>query len=237
MKINQFLLVTISLLFFSNLYSQTSPKKNTFEFSTGYNSGALKNLEIAPVSRYDYNGLIYKLGYKRTSKKQNLFNIQLDYLESELKIDLIPVLNLDYSKIGLNFSYLKQIYSKNKFSIHLGLKSYSNVSIYSKSNEFRTIINQSFGVASQFSYQINEKHSLSSRLAMPFVLLRATHGSSGIYSLRNHQSMSWNIGYNYSFSNRLDAIFSYDFNYDRLQITSAFREVQHQLNFGLNFKF
>jgi len=237
MKTNIILLTAISFGFCLNSYSQTSPKKNTLEFSTGYNSGALKNLEIAPVSRYDYNGLIYKLGYRRTSKKQNLFNIQLDYLESELKSDLIPVLNLDYTKIDLNISYLKQVYSKNKFSFHLGLKSYSNISSYSKNNEFRAIINQSFGVASQSSYQINEKHSLSSKLAMPFILLRATHGDSGIYSLKKYQSVSWNIGYNYSLSNRLDAIATYDFNYDRLQITSAFREVQYQLNVGLNFKF
>ncbi|MGK0386430.1 MAG: hypothetical protein ACI849_001046 [Patiriisocius sp.] len=120
--------------------------------------------------------------------------------------------------------------------MHVGLKSYSNASIYSKNNESRTILNQSFGVASKFSYQINETHRISSRVAIPFVLFRTTHASSGIYSLKQYQSISWNLEYNYAFSNRFDATLSYDFNYDRLQITSAFREVQQQLNFGLNFK-
>lgn len=236
MKIILLLLLTISLLFISNLYAQSSPKNNTLEFSTGYNSGALKNLEIAPVSRYDYTGLVYRLVYERISKKQNLFNIQLDYLASELRTDVIPVLHLDYTKIGLNVSYLKQIYNKNKWAVYLGLNANSNISIYSKRNEFRTLVDQSFGLASQFSFQINEKHRVFSRVAIPFLLCRASHASSGIYSVNQYQSMLWQIGYNYSFSSRFDATFRYDFNYDRLQITSAFREVQYQLNIGLNFK-
>ncbi len=240
MKRKLLFLILASLLFFTTGFAQTqanSTKQNRFEFSTGYNFGALQNLEIAPVNRYDYNGLIYKFSYERRSKNENLFNIQLDYLSSNLQTDVIPVLNLDYAKVGLRFSYLKQIFAKKKFSVHLGLQSYSNASIYSKSDIHNTILNQSFGIASQLSHKINEKQSLSSRLAIPLVLLRNTQASSGIYSLKKYQSVSWNIGYNYSLSPGFDAIFSYDFNYDRLQITSSFREIQHQVNLGLNYKF
>ncbi len=69
------------MLFLSFGYAQTTQKKNQLEFSIGYNSGSLKNLELAPVARYDYNGLVYKLNYERASKKQNIFEVELDFLE------------------------------------------------------------------------------------------------------------------------------------------------------------
>jgi predicted porin len=239
MKIKLLFLISVFVLSYTTGFSQTeiNIKKNKFEISTGFNSGSLKNLEYSPVSRYDYNGLIYKLRFVRNIKNQNLFEVQLDYLNSELKTDLIPALNLDYSKMGLNISYLKKVYTKNNFSIHLGLQSQSSVSVYSKTNNNRSIVNQTFGIASRFSYQINEKQKLSSKLTIPMVIFRFTDSSSGIYSLNRYQSILWNIGYEYSLSNRFDAILSYDFNYDRLQIPNAFREVQYQLNLGLNFKF
>lgn len=239
MKIKLQFICLILFLFYYNGFGQekTAQKKNQLEFSTGYNFGALKNLEYAPVSRYDYSGLIYKLSYERTSKNQNLFEVQLDYLDSELKTDIIPVLNLNYSKIGLNISYLKKTYTKNKFSLYLGLHSQSNISLYSKSNSYRSIINQSFGVTSRFSYQINKKQRLSSKLTIPMVLFRLTDSNANIYSLNRNQSVLWNTEYKYSLSNQFDMKFGYDFNYNRLQISNAFREVQYQINLGINYKF
>ncbi len=239
MKIKLLFLISIFTFSYITGFSQTetSNKKNKFEFSTGYTIGALKNLEYAPLSRYDYKGLVYKLGYERTSKNQNIFSVQLDFLNSELTSDLIPALNLDYAKIGLSVSYLKQVYSTDKFDMHLGLQSYSNVSIYSKSNNQRSVVNQSFGIGSRFSYQINENHALFSKLTIPVVLFRVTDATANIFSLNRYQSILWNIGYKHALSNRLNLKFSYNFNYDRLQIPNTFREVQYQFNVGLNFKF
>jgi hypothetical protein len=239
MKIKLLLLILTCASFHNSGFSQTKTtnKKNQLEFSTGFNFGALQNLEIAPLNRYDYKGLVYKVGYQRTSKKNNLFSVQVDYLTSELQSDVIPVLNLDYAKVALRLSYLKNIYTTNKSLVHLGLLSDSNASIYSKSDNHRTIYNQSFAIAFRYAYRLNEKHSLSSNLAIPLVLLRSTHASSGIYSPKEYQSISWNIGYNYALSHRFNATFRYGFNYDRLQITSAFREVQYQISLGLNFNF
>ncbi len=237
MKIKLLLFLILIFSYYAGLSQVNTNKKNKFQFSTGFNSGAHKNLEISPVSRYNYNGLVSKLNYRRFTKKEKIFEVQLDYLKSELKTDLIPVLNLDYTKMGLSILFLQQIYNKNKFSIYLGLQSYSNVSTYSKSNNDRSIINQLFGVASQFSYQVNEKQTLFSKFMLPVVLFRITPSYSGIYSLGRYQSILWNIGYKYSFSDHFGLKLSYDFNYDRLQIPNAFREVQYQLNLGFNYKF
>ena len=238
MKIKLLYLISIFALSYTTGFAQaeTNTKKNKFEFSTGFNSGSLKNLEFAPVSRYDYNGLVYSLNYKRTSKNQNLFEIQLDYLRSELKTDLIPILNADYSKIELGFSYLKQIYNKNTFSIHLGLQSQTSASLYINSSYYAA--DQEFGIASRFSYQLNKKQYVTSKITIPAALLRVTTSSDfNVYSLNRYQSTLWNLEYGYSFSNNFDIKLNYDFKYNKLQISNAFRELQHQLNLGINYKF
>lgn len=238
MKIKLLFLISIFALSYTTAFAQTrtNTKKNKLEFSTGFNSGSLKNLEFAPVSRYDYNGLVYKLNYERTTKNQNLFEIQLDYLNSELKTDLIPILNADYSKTGLGFSYLKQVYTKKAFSIHIGLQSQTNVSLYFNSNYF--VAEQEFGITSRFTYQLNKKQSLTSKITIPVALLRITKSSDfNAYSLNRYQSALWNLEYGYSLSNNFDIKLNYDFKYNRLQIPNAFRELQHQINLGINFKF
>lgn len=237
MKIRLLFLISIFTLSFTTIFAQieTKVKKNNFEFSTGYNSGSLKNLAFAPVSRYDYNGLNHRLKYVHTSNTENIFEVQLDYLSSELKSDLIPVLNADYSKIVLNFSYLKRIYDKNKFRIHVGLQSQTNVTSYIqwKLYDFQ----QKLGLAGRFTFKIDEKQSISSNLTIPFVMWRTSSFEENLYSLNNFQSVLWNTEYKYTLSNHFDVKVNYNFNYDRLQISNAYRELQHLINLGINFKF
>ena len=239
MKIRLLFQILIFTFFCANGFSQTEKSiiKNSLEFSTGYNSGFLKNLQFAPVSRYDYNDLNYKLSYERISENQNLFKVQLDYLNTELKSEAIPQLNSDYIKVGLGFSYLKLVYNKDAFSIHLGLQSQTTGSFYEKGENYY-IADQEFGIASRFTYQLNDKQFLTSKLTIPFVLFRLT-GDFGFdtYSLNRYQSASWNLEYSYSIYENVDLTLRYDLKYNRLQIPNAFRELQHQINLGINYKF
>jgi hypothetical protein len=237
MKMKLLFLIAISTLFHNTIFGQTetNTKKNNLEFSTGYNSGSLKNLVFAPVSRYDYNGLVSLLKYVRTSKKQNLFEVQLDYLNSELTSDVIPVLNADYSKIALNFSYLKRVYNKNKLAIHVGLQTQTNVSSYIQWKAFD--FQQKLGIAGRFTFQVDEKQSLSSKLTLPFLMWRTSTFEENFYLLNSYQSVLWSTEYTYKLSNHFDIKVNYNFNYDRLQISNAYRELQHQINLGINYKF
>ncbi|MCP2028798.1 hypothetical protein L1276_003969 [Flavobacterium sp. HSC-32F16] len=242
MKLNR-LLFTTAILSAVSVQSQTTPKKNQLEFSVGNNFGYLKNLEFAPVAMYEYEGLVYKLNYTHTSKKENLFEVKMDYLSSELKTDKLSNLNTDYAKAGLGFSYLKQIYNKDKFAVYLGLQSQTNISIYrnpntsSFNNEDYYTLHQEFGIAGRLSYQLNDKQYLSSKLTLPAALLRVTNAEGKFYALDNYQSILWNIEYGYKLSNHFEVKAAYNFNYARLQVPSAYRELQHQLNLGINYKF
>lgn len=237
MKIKQTLTTVILVLFFTIGHSQTKLKKNQLEFSIGYNSGSLKNLEFAPISQYDYNDVIYKLNYERTSKRQNIFEIELDFFDrTALKSERIPSLNAEYLRADLSFSYLKQIHNKNSLSIHLGLQTQSNVSfLYNNTDYFSA--HQIFGVASRLGYKINEKQYLSSKLTIPFVLYRTTGNGGTTKSLNKYQSVLWNLKYGYVLSEYFDLKMTYDFMYNRLQIPSAYRELQHQINLGIIYKF
>ncbi|MGJ8550741.1 hypothetical protein [Winogradskyella wichelsiae] len=237
MKIKLLFLISVSMLFISIGYSQTTKKKNQLEFSIGYNSGSLKNLEFAPISRYDYSDIIYKLNYERTSKKQNSFEIELDFFDrTALKSENIPSLNAHHLKADLSFSYLKQIYNKKAFSIHLGLQSLSNLTfLYNKTDYFA--LHQEFGFASRFGYQLNKKQYLTSKLTIPFVLVRMTNNGGSVESFKRYQSVKWNLKYGYILSEYFDVKVTYDFMYNRLQIPSAYRELQHQINLGIIYKF
>lgn len=237
MKIKPLFLISISIFFFNKGFGQiqTTQKKNQLEFSTGYNFGFLTNLAYSPVSSYEYDGLNHQLKYVRTSKKENLFEVQLDYLSSGLTSDLIPVLNADYSLTILNFSYLKRVYNKHAFVIQAGLQSQTNQSSYSPLEAYD--FQQKFGIAGRFTFQVNEKQSLSSKLTIPFFMWRISTFEENLYSLNSYQSVLWNTEYKYTLSNHFDVKANYNFNYHRLQTFNAYRELQHQINLGINYKF
>ncbi len=248
--------MNIKLLFFLILtlyyvtgYTQTDidTKKNQLELLTGYNFGALKNLALAPLSLYEYNGLYHQLKYTRTTTKKNLVELKIGYLESGLTSNLIPELNLPYySKITLDFSYLKRVFDTDKFSIHVGLQTQTNMSSFSKFGQKTNIFSrkddvfdfqQKLGITGQLIYKINNKNSLSSKLTIPFMMWRTSTFEENLYSLKSYQSILWNNEYTYKLSNHFDVKINYNFNYDRLQISNAYRELQQQINLGINIKF
>ena len=210
-------------------------KKNKLEFSGGYTSGALQNLAFAPVRRYNYNALNYRLKYTRITKREKLVEVQLDYLNSELETIIIPEQNPEYSKIMLSFSALKQIYKNDKLKIHLGLQTQTNASSYFDWEFFD--LQQKLGIKAGLNYTLDSKHSINATLTFPFILGRISSFEDGFYSLGKYQSILWTTGYKFTLSRHLDLKANYNFNYDRLQIFEAYREVQHQFNLGINFKF
>jgi len=237
MKIKLRLLIALTILFFTVGYGQTTKKKDQIEFSIGYNSGSLKNLELAPVTRYDYNGLVYKLNYERTSKKQNIFEVELNFLDkTALQTDRLSNFNTEILKAGLDFSYLKQLYNKNDLSIHLGLQSRTNVSFFFNKSDYIDI-HQEFGITSRFKYQLDENQYITSKITIPFVLGRATNANANFYSFKHYQSVFWNLKYGYKLSEQFNVKATYDFSYNRLQVPAAYRELQHQINLGIIYKF
>jgi len=231
------ILSLIFLLSISNVFAQADsiPKKNSLEFSTGYTNGYLKNLSFAPVARYDYSGLNYQLKYNRTTKRDKLFEVQLDYLNTELETNIIPEPNPQYSKIVLNISSLKQLYNKERLKIQLGLQTQTNVSSFYDWKQYD--FQQKLGIAGRFTFQIDDKQSLSSKLTIPLVMWRTSTFEENFYSIGKYKSILWTTEYKYALSKNLDVEANYSFNYDRLQISNAFRELQHQINLGINYKF
>ena len=231
------ILSLVFLLSISNVFAQADsiPKINSLEFSTGYTNGYLKNLSFAPISSYEYNALSYQLKYNRTTKGDKLFEVQLDYLNTELETSIIPEPNPQYSKIVLNISSLKEIYKNERLKIHLGLQTQSNVSSFYEWNQYD--FQQKLGIAGRLSFQVDNKQSLSSKLTIPFVMWRTSTFEENFYSLGKYQSVLWITDYRYALSNNFDVKVGYNFNYDRLQISNAFRELQHQINLGINYKF
>lgn len=240
MKLNR-ILFTTAILSAVAVQSQTSQKKNQLEFSVGNNFGYLKNLEFAPIVMYEYQGPVYKLNYTRTSNNKNLFEVEVDYLKAELKSGLLPNLNTDYTTVGMDFSYLKKIYYEDKFAVNLGLQSQTNISVYANKNttfnqgDYFTA-HQDFGIAGKLSYQLTEKQYLASKFFLPIVLFRVTNADGKFYTLDNYQRVLLDLDYGYKLSNHFEVRASYNFNYARLQVPSAYRELQHQLNLGINYK-
>ncbi|MEP3209577.1 MAG: hypothetical protein ABJN95_10330 [Maribacter sp.] len=233
------LLVPLSILALSSstAVSQTvtDTRQNSLEFSSGYTIGAIKNLSFAPVVRYDYNALNHQFKYVRKTKKDKRFEVQLDYLDTNLKSETIPALNASYAKVVLNFSYLRPVYTKSRWTIHAGLQAQTNVSGYNDWQAYDA--QQKFGLAGRFAYQIDQRQYLTSKLTIPFFMLRVATFEDSTYSLGRYQGVWCNTEYKYSLSKHFDIKAIYNFHYDRLQISDAYRELQHQLNLGIQFKF
>jgi len=68
-------------------------------------------------------------------------------------------------------------------------------------------------------------------------MLRVSDFDTNVYSLNRYQSVLWSTEYKYKLSNHFDMKVNYNFNYDRLQISNAYRELQHQINLSINYKF
>ncbi|SHI44050.1 hypothetical protein SAMN04488508_101642 [Aquimarina spongiae] len=228
------LMVTFSI---STVFSQeeNNALKNTLELATGYTLGYLTNLAFAPVQRYEYNALNYQLKYTRITKKEKLFEVQLDYLNSELETNIIPEANPQYAKLVLNISTLKQVYKNEKFKAHVGLQTQTNIASYFDWRQYD--VQQKLGVAGRFAYQINDNQSISSKVVIPVILWRTSTFEESFYSLNKYQSALWVTEYKYSISTHFDLKAGYTFNYDRLQVFNAYRELQHQINLGIHFKF
>ncbi len=214
---------------------ENNTSKNSLELTTGYTLGYLKNLAFAPVQRYEYNALNYQLKYTRITKKEKLFEVQIDYLNSELETNVIPEANPQYAKLVLNISTLKQVYKNEKFKAHVGLQTQTNVSSYFDWRQYD--VQQKLGVAGRFAYQINDNQSISSKIVIPVILWRTSTFEESFYSLNRYQSALWTTEYKYRLSTHFDLKVGYTFNYDRLQIFNAYRELQHQINLGIHFKF
>ncbi|WP_413511047.1 hypothetical protein [Myroides odoratus] len=234
MKLTRLLLPTV-LLTTVAVQAQTDPKKNQLEFSVGTNFGGLKNLEFAPVAKYTYESSVYGLNYTHLSKNKNLFEVKLDYLSTKLKTDYLSKLNTDYFKASMTFAYLKKVYNDPQFAVHVGLQSQTSLASYHKGDY--ASFHQEFGISGRISYQLTDKHYLSSKLTLPVVLLRVTNAEAKFFTLDHYQSTLWELEYGYKLSDHLDIKARYNFNYSRLQVPSAYRELQHQLNLGINYKF
>jgi hypothetical protein len=191
---------------------------------------------------YEYQGPVYTVDYTRTSKNKNLFEVEVDYIKAELKSDVLPNLNNDYAKVAMGFSDLKKIYYDDRFALNLGLQSQTSVAIYDNKNltyndgDYFTI-HQEFGIAGKLSYQLSEEQYLTSKLFIPVVMFRVTSAAGKFYALDNYQSVLWDLEYGYKLSTHIDVKAKYNFNYSRLQAPAAYRELQHQLNLGINYKF
>lgn len=242
MKVNR-LLLTLAVLSVGSVQAQTTEKKNHLSFSVGTTYGFLKNLEFAPVVKYEYRGPTYQLHYTHVSKKENLFDVKFDYVSGALQADKLPNLNTDYEKINLGFSYLKKVYGQDRWSAYVGIQSLTSVSIYDNPNT--TVFNkenyytfhQELGIGGKLQVQFNDRHGISTQLSVPLLLFRATNAESKIHSIGKYQSVVWNLEYGFKVSRHFDLKAAYHFNYARLQVPSAYRELQHQFNLGINYKF
>lgn len=238
-------LLLLVVLFTSSMttaFSQTqtdgdknSFNKNNFIIYTGYTTGFLKNLSFAPVKRYDYNAINYQIKYTRLTKKNKLVELQFDGLHAALKTNVIPEPDPPYLKYVFNLSSLREIYTNKKLGIHLGLQSQSNFSSFYDGKQYD--FQQKLGLAGHINYRINSKHTIASKIVIPFVLWRTSTFEEEFYSLNKYQSVLWSTEYKYSLSSHFNLQIQYNFNYDRLQISEAFRELQYQINLGINFTF
>lgn len=238
------LTIALSLIGTLTCFGQTTEKRNTASVIIGYNSAALKNLNFAPVYRYDYNGLVYGIQYARTTKRNRLFAAEYKRVSSTLKSKNIPALNADYATSRIGLTYLWRVVNKQPFQAHLGLQWQTVQSKYSVESatdpDTRLLIydfQQKIGLGAQLSYQFAEKHGLQSKIGIPLMLLQIGYLDSDLYFLGGHKGILWDTKYTYTLNDKIDLTLLYSFTYDHIDSANTFKEAQFQTMAGFNFKF
>ncbi len=239
MNLKKYITSFFVLTTFAFSYGQeTKELRKKIRLEIGYNSGALKNLDLAPVSKYNYTGTTLSVDYIYTTKKQNSYEIELKNLNSVLKSEAIDKLNIAYETMRFNLTYLKKIYSNTSLKINLGPSFQSVFSSYEIDKETYLIeFQQQVGIAARVLYQFNNNQYISSKATIPLGILLLGNINNDLFGPKNYRGVSWSSMYGYTLSERFEVTLDYFFTYTHINIPSTYKEAQHQLAIGINYKF
>ncbi len=262
MKNNIIILAFLSFCFCCTLSAQqTTPirtSKSTLGLSAGYNYGWFKDTNYSPLI-YTSKGRLFALTYEHEGKKGNLFQAQLSYSGGEDTTPFSDSFMADFWQGDIELAWLKKLNVANpKTDLYLGGQYHFdlNMNIFIDTDyAFTFLFAHRFELKTKLNHQINQKNSFHLSAAIPvasyvvrppytgydddldanqdkYLKLVSTNGDWRTFN--KYFAIKFNAGYNYQLTERIGTSINYDFNFQK---ESQFKQAQHQVKLGLNYKF
>jgi len=235
--------------------------KNQINLNFGYNHGYLKDLNFSPL-RYVDGGLLYGGSYIRKSKN-HIFRFEAHYSADTTSTKGIEAFDSDYQVADVKFAFLQKNkrLSSDKMEFYFGGQYHFHILYldwqYQESYSF--FANHSFDASGIFSYKINNKSQLLTKIDLPILSLVVRPPYNGIDNelLSNNDEGnviglitdgtwgSWNkllsydseFTYQYNISAGFQVTATYKNRYHNTFETNKFVHLQNQFLLGLGFNF
>lgn len=257
--------VLFSCIIISIAFAQNVPSAETnhkIGLQIGYDQGVLQDQNFS-ILNYNLNGLNLALSYER-SLPQKKYSIHGKLLFQTALLSTSASNSFESSSLGggLELGLLRNIGkfgSSDKLSINIGLRygSYLDYLDWNYQDAFSFTGVHGLAVLAQMQYSVNEKQSIYSRLAIPFlqILVRPPYNTIDEFVFENedkvlklaftgelssfskYQAFDWTTGYRGKINDRMELDFSYNLKLQQVQKLKTMTEVKNQFNIGLNVNF
>jgi hypothetical protein len=277
----------ITTLFFGHVFAQADTAvneksdfyKNEIGIAVGFNAG---NLKDQPFTYWEYakSGVLIGLNLSHRNRSgKNIFEGSINFSSGKLIADafiykfvsgntiLEPTTNFNttYNLANFRLSYLTDLSrnKKNKFHVYFGGQYQTEVQYLAPlgKNDFGFIGTHGIALKGWVTYNIKEKHSIRSTLAIPVFQIvdrplqyryfekvsdyEAAKKDKMIELLFTGKPTTINTyfafdsqtTYKYSLTSRLDLNLKYSLCYQSLSDIRDFKELQHQIKVGVNLNY
>lgn len=237
-------------------FSQAPSPKKEWGISIGTHKAVFKDLVFAPF-KYEGNGQMIAIDYRRNTKGGNIFQVQGRYASAIIASDFSPFTETAYINARLQVEYLHRLSKPtNKFQYYLGSSLQTNINYVNYDDEAWTYFNlHTVNLAANIEYQLSAKSTLRGQLTLPLLgisvrppltgwdhTLNTTAPLTLIYkgdlaTIGNFIELATQLTYAYQLSQKMDVQVHALYNYQHTNKTNAFSSAAAQLAIGLNFKF
>ncbi len=258
MKIKALITIFTTFLIF-RVQAQVSDTAfyNSIGLEIGYSIDYLNDQNFSPINQKGTT-LLYSANYERWT--ENSFKISISYGDGTLESRPDNSFNTSYYKARISSTYLKNI-SKKSSSTKFYIGGAYNLNLlyldWYDQDAFSYITTNGLSVNGAISKQLNNKHSIRSELAIPFIQFLSRPPYNGIdefiienqdqpiaiildgnlTSFNTYRAFIWNVNYSYRLSQHFNWQIGYTLNLQKVDDINKFKSLTNSISTSVNYIF
>ncbi len=221
--------------------------------TVGYNYGYFKDLNYSPLN-YKQGGLAIAFDYTFPNRRNgDLWNIHLGFAPNTIESVAAEHFTADYLIGDIRFDYLKKMKTKNaRLSAYLGgqFNSHHNFVNWDGLDSFTYLFGHNLAAKGQVKWQLKNKHSIQSSLAIPVVSwtvrppyngfnktteenesspLKLITAEGKLTTVNTYFMVDWDIQYRFVTKGKWDLALKYSLQYEHYKDVHSLTRLQNQV--------